>query len=75
MAFECSTEHGLLRLEETTRGWLIELGAERSGFFVSADAAVAALLSGMSGLASLARHNVLDVPSDLLRWTPTAEHL
>ncbi len=66
MAYEYDTAYGLIRLIQTAQGWLIELGTEQSVLFASADAAIAALLSGKSDLAPLARHDVPDVPSDLL---------
>ena len=75
MAYEYLTTDGLFRLLETPNGWVIELGAQRSPPHASADAAIAALLSGRSGIPSLARPAAPDIPSDLARWTPTAEHL
>ena len=75
MAYEYDIEYGLLRLVQTAKGWLIELRTERSELFASADSAIAALLSGTSGLALLARHDAPYVPSDLLRWRPTEKNL
>jgi hypothetical protein len=75
MAFEYPTKHGVLRLFNAGRRWVVEFdGRSAIGTWLSADDAVTAAVRHRTGLSTWDRAGLM-VSDDLLRWRPVGENL
>jgi hypothetical protein len=74
MAYECSTEGGVVRLLRMDRNWQIDFNGKRRGRWPSPDAAARAASLHKTGLPDWDRKQ-LYVSDNLLRWRPLWESL
>ena len=75
MSYEYRSDQGLITIVQVHDGWQIRAGRTRAGHWPRAEDAVDALASRASGLKRLDRSSHVAIPTDLLSWTPTGEHL
>jgi len=75
VAYEYRSTYGLIRLLHDARRWKIEFDGTLAGSWDSADSAVSALVGRASGIAAWDVIETVDVPDDILDWTPLADSL
>lgn len=75
MAYEYRCSHGILRLVEVRRRWRLEFEGDQVGSWPSAQTAALAAARHAFDRAAWGPLNAVEIPEDLLDWTPTGDNL